>query len=222
MAGRKSIAIVDLVVEHLDDERIVDRLMADRSGLAVTRIDLRLVAQRQQLLENRTHDPRIIAARQIGSADAFAEKRIARKHGLRLRLVERDVARSMARSRQYPEPRITEPDLLRSVEVPVDRRHPTDLDAEYRTAHFGGFEQEPVLARKSERNTEPLLEERDAHHMVEMAVGIERQDRGQIARKNELFQTGVFPVIGISGVDHHALPGIVPDDIGVFADGIEC
>ena len=60
-----SLAVVHLPVEHLDDEGVVERFVADRRLGTVAGIDVHLVAQREDHVEDRAHDPRIVAAREV-------------------------------------------------------------------------------------------------------------------------------------------------------------
>ena len=61
----------------------VEHFVADGGFRAVSGIDAHFVAQREQVVQDRTNDPRIVAARQIRASDAFAEEGIAREEALR-------------------------------------------------------------------------------------------------------------------------------------------
>ena len=50
--------------------------MADGRLRPVAGVDVHLVAQREQDVEDRAHDPRIVASRQVGAPDRLAEERV--------------------------------------------------------------------------------------------------------------------------------------------------
>ena len=51
-----SIPVIHLLVQHLDDKGVVEHLVADRRFGAVAGVDADLLAQRNQLVEDRAHD----------------------------------------------------------------------------------------------------------------------------------------------------------------------
>ena len=187
----------------------------------MARIDVPLVAQRQQLLENRAHNPRVVAPGQVRAADGFAEERVAREERLRLRLVERHVARRVARRGDDAQGRLPEAELGRRVEVDVDLGHRPHGHPEDRAAHRGVLEQEAVLRREGEGDAVLPLEELHAERVVEVAVGVGRQDGVQPVLLDEVAQRRVFAVVAAAGVDDGALVRLVPEDVGILLNGVE-
>ena len=61
--GSFLIPVIHLLVQHLDDEGVVEQFVADRRLGTVAGIDVHLLAQRNQGVEDRAHDPRIVAGR---------------------------------------------------------------------------------------------------------------------------------------------------------------
>ena len=57
--------------------------------------------------------------------------------------------------------------------------------------------------------------------MVEMAVGVDRQNGFESVLGDEVVECGVFARIAVAGVDDDGFERVVPDDIGVFLDRSE-
>ena len=112
-------------------------------------VDVYLVAQRNEHVEDRAHDPRVVASGQVRAADRLAEERVARKERLRPLVEEGDVARRMSRRAEHAEDGLSEADLLFAVQVAFYGGHGTDLHAEDRAARGGVFEQECVLDERA-------------------------------------------------------------------------
>ena len=184
-------------------------------------IDAHFVAQREQVVQDRTHDPRIVAARQIRASDAFAEEGIAREEALRFGFVERYVARRVARRADDAQDGVAEFHFFYLVQIDVDGRHGVDFDPVNGRSHRIGVQHEGVLAREGEGNAVGLAQMFDAQHVVEMTVRIDRQHRFEPVFGEETVECGIFFGGGISGVDDRALLRVVPNDVGVLLYRIE-
>lgn len=217
----KSAFVIDLLVEDLDDEGVVNGFVSDGRFGAVPGVDLHLVAQRDDAVEDRPHDPRVVAARQVGAADRLAEERVAREEALRAGLVERHVAGRVAGRGDDLQHGVAEAHFGRRVEVDVGHGERADRDAEDRTAGRGAFDEEAVLEREGERNVVAAAQVLDAERVVEVPVGVDGHDGPQPVFGDEVVQRGVFARGAVAGVDDDALQRVVPKDIGVLLDRIE-
>ena len=61
----------------------------------------------------------------------------------------------------------------------------------------------------------------DAQRVVEVAVGVGRQDGSEPVFGDEIVERGVLARVAVAGVDDDGFERVVPDDIGVFLDRIE-
>ena len=57
--------------------------------------------------------------------------------------------------------------------------------------------------------------------MVEMAVGVDRQNGFESVLGDEVVECGVFARVAVAGVDDDGFGGVVPDDVGVFLYRVE-
>ncbi len=221
-AARASVLAVHLAAQHLDDEGVVDGFVSDGRFGSVTGVDAHLVAQGQDLFEDRAHDPRVVAARQVGAADALAEERVAREERLRLRLVERHVSGRVSGRGDDLQRGVAEADFGHGVQVDVGRRgHGADLHAEDLTADRGVLQQETVLAREGEGDAVGRAQPLHAERVVEVAVRIDRHRGPQSVLLEEVAEGGVLAFVGVARVDYGALGRVVPHDVGVFLYRIE-
>ena len=61
--------------------------MAYSRAILMARVYLDIVAKRDNLVEDRLHNPRVVATRKVSTANALTEERVARKLHLSLGIV---------------------------------------------------------------------------------------------------------------------------------------
>lgn len=62
----------------------------------------------------------------------------------------------------------------------------------------------------------------DAQRVVEVAVGVGRQDGSEPVFGDEIVERGVLARVAVAGVDDDGFERVVPDDIGVSWIGLNC
>ena len=160
----------------------------------------------------------------------------AAKQGLKIAVIDSDVdsdgvgvrigtdnveAGRMAGRAEHAQDGVPETDFGRRVEVGVHRGHLADGHAEDAAAGRGVVQQEGVLERHGERDAVAFFEVGDAQRVVEVAVGVGRQDGSEPVFGDEIVERGVLARVAVAGVDDDGFERVVPDDIGVFLDRIE-
>ena len=131
------------------------------------------------------------------------------------------MAGRMAGRAEHAQDGVPETDFGRRVEVGVHRGHLADGHAEDAAARRGVVQQEGVLERHGERDAVAFFEVGDAQRVVEVAVGVGRQDGPEPVFGDEIVERGVLARVAVAGVDDDGFERVVPDDIGVFLDRIE-
>ena len=131
------------------------------------------------------------------------------------------MAGRMAGRAEHAQDGVPETDFGRRVEVGVHRGHLADGHAEDAAAGRGVVQQEGVLERHGERDAVAFFEVGDAQRVVEVAVGVGRQDGSEPVFGDEIVERGVLARVAVAGVDDDGFERVVPDDIGVFLDRIE-
>lgn len=183
--------------------------------------EFHLVAQREERIQNRVHQGRVVTPLQIGAADRLAEERIAREgHLLRL-AQERHTARRMARRGDYLQCRLPEVHLLGRREVDIDRGHIRGGDAVDIPRSGSTIQEVLILRRAGKGNLIATLEVVHTQHMIEVAVGIDRQDGLQPMLGDEVIERSLLGGCRSSAIDHGTLVRFVPQDVCILPDGVE-
>ena len=82
------VRFVESAVEYLGDKRVGIRFVAYGGRLAMPGVDFHVASEWQKIVEYAMHQHVVIAARQIGTANAAAKQRIAAEQDARLFDVE--------------------------------------------------------------------------------------------------------------------------------------
>ena len=186
-------------------------------------IDLYLIAQNNQLVDDRTHNPRIVAARKICAADALAEERVASQYDSHLLVIERNATRGVAGGRDNLQHGVAESQLLHRVKVDIHCRGERSVThAEHSGRRDCRLEQEGIFARHRKGNIECTLHVFDTCQMVEVSVGVDRHNGFKTLLGDIIDQTVIFSCREVSGINHDALVALIPQNIGVLLNGIKC
>lgn len=186
-------------------------------------VDLGVVGQMEQALDDVGAELLVVAPREVGAADAAAEKRIASEDPPFNLGIEADAAHGMARRAddlQGALPHLDDFAVLKIAvrQLAVDhKRQPEHLRLLTRTEevvfHVG-------MRRHGDAVT--ILHRRVAHNMVYMTVRVDNHQRLETVAVDVAKEFVLLALVRATRVDDDAFLGaVVVNDIGIFREGIE-
>jgi hypothetical protein len=189
----------------------VSPLLSDGRGNAVTRNDLGVIVERQELGANGPEYGAGVAAPKVGPAHAPSEERVASKKVRRLRIARDEAAAPRRVSRRVQNPEFDRARANHSTiyEPPVDvgyhrRSHSKELGLNRKH-----FVEQPIGLVDARHRARGSLELGGAAHVVEMGMRVHDRVDGDAER----LQTRLDPLIASAGVyDDRPLCGEVGED----------
>jgi CheY-like chemotaxis protein len=169
-------------------------------------IDTRVVTKGKEDAADRAHERGVVAAGQVGAADAAGEERVANEQIEAALAVSRhfqaDAAGTMPRRVMRARLEVAKRNRFpRRIEAVDWRRRRVDRQAEQLALLHGVLIEKQIAPVKVNRHVERTLGRRDAGHVIDVGMGEENVQDLEILLRNELEQA----VNLIARIDQHCL-----------------